>query len=168
MIDPNFLNRQLPAYLPEQLKERALLWVQNQPVGQHKKASDAPYPRLIDFWFAAIAWAVAKEIPPVSEFSGNKFVSLGSTPNDVRNFEEWKIDLLILLATREFGRGDARCRDPLQVMGLANRFAEAGAIALLDQLEDTQEFATRPLYRVIDAMGDQVRNSLKCIEKTYF
>ena len=135
--------------LPESIREKALRWVQTQAAASHRKPTDAPFRRLIDFWFASIAWAVHKNVKPVKECSGTKFVSIGPKSNDV-TLEDWRCDLLTILAVCEFGHDDEQVQDLRSVVDLANRYAEAGAPGLVEALEGMEEFAVPMLYRVID------------------
>jgi len=141
--------------LPSDLKEKALRWVQTQAATAHRQPTDAPFKRQIDFWFAAIAWAVHSNLRPVATASGDKFVSIGPKSQDV-NIEDWKCDLLIVLAVRDFGHEDSRTQDPAEIIELANRYAEAGAAALVARLESVQELAIPMLYRVTDLFTDEV------------
>jgi hypothetical protein len=129
---------------------------------------EAPFRRLIDFWFAAVAWAVHHGYAPVEKASGGKFVSLGPNPNDVRQFEDWRGELLIALAVREFGHESDAVRDSLQIMDLANRYAESGANALLRSLDDAADFEVPILYQVADLFLDAAEESLEQVGKEYF
>ena len=106
MALPNLTTSQRSIRMTDAAKERALRWVQSQAATTHRSPSDAPFKRLIDFWFAAIAWAVAHNIRPVEQCTGDKFVSIGPTPSDVR-IQQWKTDMLTLLALHEYGHEDA-------------------------------------------------------------
>jgi hypothetical protein len=108
---------------------------------------------MIDFWFAAIGWAVCHGIEPVAEATGRFFVNLGPNPNDIRNFEEWRADLLTVLAIREFGVDSSEITDTRKVIDLANRYAEAGAPLLLDRLEQSADLALPRLYVVADILS---------------
>jgi hypothetical protein len=120
----------------------------------HRTPQDAPFRRLIDFWFASIAWAVQHGISPVAKAQGDKFVSIGPTPQDVR-LQQWKLDLLVLLAVRDFGHEAPQTQEPGDIVDLANRYAEAGASRLLTELESAREFAVPMLYRVTDLFSDR-------------
>lgn len=156
---PNLISSQRTIKLPNDVKERALRWVQAQATMTHRTPQDAPFRRLIDFWFAAIAWAVRLDIRPVAKAQGDKFVSIGPTPQDVR-IQQWKLDLLVLLAIREFGHESSQVQEPAEIIDLANRFAEAGAERLLAELDSAQEFAVPMLYRVSDLFTDQFKQAV--------
>lgn len=155
MSMPSLRATQHSIRLPDDIKEKALRWVQTQAATTHRKPSDAPFRRLIDFWFAAIAWAVHTDLKPVETSSGGKFVSIGPKSQDV-NIEDWKCDLLAVLAVRDFGHEDPRTQSAAEIVDLANRYAEAGASALVTKLEAVQELAIPMLYRVTDLFTDEV------------
>lgn len=159
MSMPSLRATQHSIRLPDDLKERALLWVQTQAATAHRKPTDAPFRRLIDFWFAAIAWAVHSNIQPVQEATGSKFVSIGPKSQDV-NIEDWKCDLLTVLAVREFGHDNPKAQNPAEIVDLANRYAEAGAPLLVAKLESAQDLAIPMLYRVTDLFTDEVADVL--------
>jgi hypothetical protein len=159
MSIPSLRASQHSIKLPDDIKEKALRWVQSQAATTHRKPTDAPFKRLIDFWFASIAWAVHTDLQPVGASSGGKFVSIGPKSQDV-NFEDWKCDLLAVLAVRDFGHEDSRTQNASEIVDLANRYAEAGAPALVTKLESVQELAIPMLYRVTDLFMDQVQATL--------
>jgi len=155
MAVPSLRASQHNLKLPDDIKETALRWVQTQSATAHRKPTDAPFRRLIDFWFAAIAWAVHTGLKPAPSSTGGKFVSIGPKTQDV-NIEDWKCNLLTVLAVRTFGHEDARAQDPAAIVDLANRYAESGAPALVMKLESVQELAIPMLYRVADLFTDEV------------
>lgn len=157
---------QRPIKLPSETKERALRWVQTQPTASHRGPADAPFRRMIDFWFAAIAWAVRNGISPVGEAAGPKFVSIGPTPQDVR-LQDWKAELLFALAVKEFGYKEPKAQDAAAIVDLANRYAEAGAGPLLARLESGEEFAVPLLYRVTDLLTDEVNKAVGETSRTF-
>lgn len=159
MSIPSLRSTQHSIKLLDGIKEKALSWVQTQAVTAHRKPSDAPFRRLIDFWFASIAWAIHSGLAPAKSSSGTKFVSIGPKAQDV-NIEDWKCELLIVLAIREFGHEDPRTQIAAEIVDLANRYAEAGAPALVAKLESVQELAIPMLYRVTDLFTDEVEKTL--------
>ncbi len=162
----NIASSQRTILLPENIKERAQQWVQTQPSGPHRTPRDAPFRRMIDFWFASIAWAVENNIPAVTVAEGTKFVSIGPTPQDVR-LQDWKLDLLVLIAVRDFGHEDVRSQQPLPIIDLANRYAEAGGEPLLRDLDSVEEFAVPKLYRVTDLLVDRFDKAALSRRATY-
>jgi hypothetical protein len=149
-----FTGSQHRLLLPDGIKDRATPWIQTQPTTAYRSADQAPFRRMIDFWFTSIAWAIHQGIEPASEASGRHFVNLGPNPNDIRNFEEWRADLLTILAVREFGVDSPDIADTRKIIDLANRYAEAGAPVLLDRLEQSTDLALPRLYVVADILGD--------------
>ena len=111
---------------------------------------------MIDFWFTAIAWAIHSSTEPVVEATGRFFVNLGPNPNDIRNFEEWRADLLTILAVRDFGSDSPDVVDARKIIDLANRYAEAGAPLLLDRLERRSDLALPRLYVIADILASLI------------
>jgi len=134
--------------LPVAQKEEALQWVQAQPAGKNRRPSEAPFRRLIDFWFSAIAWAVHHGLCPVDQSTGKKFVNIGPNPQDVRNFSPDRVALLQIIAVAEFGYEDHRIKAPNAIVDLGNRLAEAGATPLIAKLREIDDFAEPMLYRL--------------------
>lgn len=142
--------------LPDRIKDRVTPWIQVQATTAYRTADQAPFRRMIDFWFAAIAWAIRHGVKPAEDATGRFFVNLGPNPNDIRNFEEWRADLLAILAVRDFGVDSPDVTDTRKVINLANRYAEAGAPLLLDRLEQSTNLALPRLYVVADILSELV------------
>jgi hypothetical protein len=159
-----FVDKQHALKLPKPLKERALKWVQVQAATKHKRALDAPFKRLVDIWFAGIAWAVHKQIPPASVASGDKFVSLGPNKQDLANFAPWRAKLLTVVAIREFGHEDDRTQDSHAIIDLANRYAEVGTKELISQLGKEAELEVPHLQSVVDLFSDEVSKVRSTLE----
>jgi len=151
-----FTGSQHRLLLPDKIKDRAAPWIQTQPTTAYRTADQAPFRRMIDFWFTAIAWAVRHNVQPVDQVTGRFFVNLGPNPNDIRNLEEWRADLLAILAVRDFGVDSPDVTDTRKVIALANGYAEAGAPLLLDFLEQSTDLALPRLYLVADIMSGLV------------
>lgn len=154
-----FTGSQHRLLLPDNIKDRVAPWIQTQPTTAYRSADQAPFRRMIDFWFTAIAWAVSYGIEPAAETTGRFFVNLGPNPNDIRNFEEWRADLLTILAVRDFGVDSPDALDTRKVIDLANRYAEAGAPLLLDRLEGSADLALPKLYVVAEILTELVTNT---------
>jgi hypothetical protein len=71
-----------------------------------------------------------------------------------------RLDLLVLLAVREYGHEDSRAEEPSEIVDPANRYAEAGAEPLLAELEAAREFPVPMLYRVINLFTDRLQHAL--------
>lgn len=134
--------------LPSDVKEKALQWVQAQPVGKSRRPDEAPFRRLIDFWFTAIAWAVHEGFEAAERASGSKFVSIGPNPQDVRHVSDDRVALLRILAVAEFGFDSQEIKDASQIVELGNRYAERGGAALVSKLREIDDFAEPILYRL--------------------
>ena len=153
---PTFLDTQYPLKLPNELKEEALAWVQTQTATQHRGPMEAPYRRLVDLWFAGVAWAVHKDLKPATKATGPKFVSVGPNPNDLRNFESWRAKLLTVLAIRDFGHEDPRSFDPRATIDLANRYAEVGTRELLNSLQEGDALSIPRLHSTAQMFLDEL------------
>ncbi|MFE6173702.1 hypothetical protein [Streptomyces sp. NPDC056464] len=151
-----FTGSQHRLLLPDEIKERATPWIQRQATNAYRTADQAPFRRMIDFWFMAIAWAVRHEAQPVEKATGGLFVNLGPNPNDVRNFDEWRADLLVILAVRDFGSDSPDVANARKVIDLANRYAEAGAPLLLERLERSMDLSLPRLYQIADLLAGLV------------
>lgn len=151
-----FTGSQHRLLLPDEVKERATPWIQRQATNTYRTADQAPFRRMIDFWFTAITWAVRHEVQPVAKATGGLFVNLGPNPNDVRNFDEWRADLLVILAVHQFGPDSSDVSDTRKVIDLANRYAEAGAPLLLERFERGMDLSLPRLYQVADLLAGLV------------
>ncbi len=159
MATLTFTGSQHRLLLPEDIKDRVAPWIQTQTTTAYRSADQAPFRRMVDFWFTAIAWAVAYGIEPVQEITGRLFVNLGPNPNDIRNFEEWRAELLTILAVSKFGVDSPEIQDTRKIIDLANRYAEAGAPLLLDALEERADLALPKLYVVADMLAQRVHDA---------
>ncbi len=166
MALPSLTTSQRSIRMVESVKERALRWSQAQAATAHRKPVDAPFKRLIDVWFAGIAWAIAHGIRPVDKCTGDKFVSVGPTNQDVR-YQQSRTDFLTLIAIHEFGHEDARAQDPSAIIDLANRYAEAGIEPLLAQLDAARELSVPALYKVADIFMDKYAAAVEGHQRTY-
>jgi hypothetical protein len=155
-----FTGSQHRLLLPEDVKDRVAPWIQTQATTTYRSADQAPFRRMVDFWFTAIAWAVAYGIEPAQVTTGRLFVNLGPNPNDIRNFDEWRAELLTILAVRDFGVDSPGIQDTRKIIDLANRYAEAGAPLLLDALEERADLALPKLYVVADMLAQLVRDAI--------
>lgn len=155
-----FTGSQHRLLLPDGIKDRVAPWIQTQPTTSYRTADQAPFRRMIDFWFTSIAWAVCHCTEPVAEATGRFFVSLGPNPNDIRNFEEWRADLLAILAVRDFGVDSPDVADTRKIIDLANRYAEAGAPLLLEGLEQRADLALPRLYVIANILDGLVTEAV--------
>lgn len=156
MATLTFTGSQHRLLLPDQIKDRAMPWIQTQATRTYRTADQAPFRRMVDFWFASIEWAVRHGISPVREPTGKLFVNLGPNPNDIRHLEEWRADLLAILAVRELGADSPDVSDTRKIIALANAYAEAGAPLLLDALEQGTDLALPRLYLVAEILSGLV------------
>ena len=145
--------------LPEQQRERASRYV------RESNRDDAPFAAMYDFWFAAIAWAVAYRLEPVEP--GKEFVSAGGGDKNIQ-LRSWQVTLLIAtyLAAHQRDRLEADAEggiegDPVgvsvsakEVVEHANRLAAAGAKPLLDALRDAAGSTMPPNWAAAKVLMD--------------
>ena len=95
-------------------------------VFEASKDSDAPFDRMVDYWFAAIAWAALHDLElPEDDSEGKPFVEIGRGPNFIM-LEPWRVDVLNALYLL---RQQAFLEDPFdssKVDTTAGRFNENG------------------------------------------
>lgn len=122
-------------------------------VYQTSEDEDAPFERMIDYWFAAVAWAAYREIElPEDDSGGKQFVDIAQGPEFI-GLEPWRIDILNILFLLNQTRFledpfDASSVDTTagrfsttglpvggsDVIKVANRYALAGAMPLWEEL----------------------------------
>ena len=119
--------------LPDQSKddiERYVLQHQKGNVSPER----APFRRQLDFWAFAIATAIASRTPPLKENSakwGRKFADTRSV-----QMPDGLCEILAVIALTTLGPDHEGIDDPAQIIELGNRFAGAGCLTLLKQLND--------------------------------
>jgi hypothetical protein len=80
----------LPAGEEEQRRMRSMVY-------DVSKDDDAPFERMIDYWFAAVAWAVHHELElPEDDSDGKMFVEIGRGPNFIM-LDPWRMEVLTIL-----------------------------------------------------------------------
>ena len=80
----------LPDGEDEQRRMRAMVY-------EVSRDDDAPFERVIDYWFAAVAWAAHHDLPlPEDDSGGKTFVDIGQGSNFVA-LESWRLDILNVL-----------------------------------------------------------------------
>ena len=156
-------------YLPEKVKEQAKdRWVRQQQVKAHQSIDEAPFPRMIDFWFASIVMAAHRELPIPLEPSGAHFVTVGPNKQDVQRFPDFWEQTLTLLAVKTLGYDDPDCVKPTEVLKLANRFADVGSVALLSALEESADMASARLYVLADLFTEMATATLERFQGVAF
>ncbi|MGI5273328.1 hypothetical protein ACQEUU_29555 [Nonomuraea sp. CA-218870] len=150
MTGLTFTGSQHKLLLPPDTREAVNSWIKQQAVSSHRSPDQTAFSRLIDFWFMSIAWAVHHDLKPAEKATGKQFVNLGPNQNDIRMFEDWRGDLLTVLAVYEFGHDSKDASDVRKVIDLANRYAEVGAPALLEVLREQDNLAMPKLYVAAD------------------
>jgi hypothetical protein len=106
------------------------------------KDSDAPFDRLIDYWFASIAWAAQHELElPLDDSEGRQFVDIGLGTNFMA-LDPWRIDVLNALYLLSQTAFLADPFDPSKVNTTAGRFADSGAsIGGSDVIKNANRYA---------------------------
>gem|GEM_PF-5842342 len=96
-------------------------------VYEASRDSDAPFDRMIDYWFASIAWAAQHELDlPPDDSAGRQFIDIGLGPNFII-LDAWRIDILNVLFLLSQTAFLANPFEPSKVNTTAGRFADSGA-----------------------------------------
>ena len=149
-------------FLPEKARDKAKArWVSQQQTKTHQSIDDAPFPRMIDFWFASIVTAAHQELQIPLEPSGVHFVTVGPNKNDVQRFPDFWEQTLTLLAVKTVGYDNPDCMKPTEVLKLGNRFADVGSVALLGALEESADMASARLYVLADLFTEMANSALE-------
>lgn len=106
------------------------------------KDPDAPFERMIDYWFAAIAWAVQHGIePPKDDSDGKAFVDIGRGANFIM-LEPWRIDVLTVLYILDQPAFLADPFDPAKIDTTAGRFNQHGlTVGASDVIRNANRYA---------------------------
>jgi hypothetical protein len=156
----------LPAEIRDAAKER---WVTQQQAQKRRSIDDAPFPRMVDFWFMSIGLAVHRDLAPVEKISGVMFVQIGPNKQDLQKFPEFWTRTLTLLAVNEWGYDDPRCIDPARVIDLANRYAEVGSPVLLGALESQMDdMSSARLYVLSDVLIEETEPTRQSLGSKVF
>lgn len=124
--------------VPESLRDDAYQYVQNQNTGENRHPEFAPFPRLVDFWFAGVVSAVAHSLEPDPDIPT-------VTPNyfgpDVRRhirLADWQVDLLVAIALSRQPDLSPQVANvsPETVLDTANALAVVGMKRLYDDLAE--------------------------------
>ncbi len=164
-----FTAKQSRLYLPQKNRDIAKdRWVQQQQTKTHQSINDAPFPRMIDFWFASIVVAAGDELPLPKKVGGVHFVTVGPNKSDVQRFPDFWAQALTLLAVKTWGYDNPACTEPTEVIALGNLFAEVGSSPLLDALEQSSDMASARLYVLADIFTDKAAVILDRYKKNAF
>jgi hypothetical protein len=103
---------------------------------------DAPFDRLIDYWFAAVAWAAWHNLPlPENDSGGKEFVEIGRGSSEFITLEPWRIDLLNALYLLSQPAFLADPFDPSALDTTAGRFGDHGPIGGSDVIKNANRYA---------------------------
>ncbi|WP_248960907.1 hypothetical protein [Sphaerisporangium perillae] len=95
-------------------------------------------------------------------------MNLGPTSSDIKQFEEWRGDLLTILAVHEFGHDSPHVTDVRKVVDLANRYAEVGAPLLFERLSEQEDLAVPKLYLAAEIMSEVIAENIdEYSDRTY-
>jgi hypothetical protein len=110
-------------------------------VHEASRDDDAPFDRLIDYWFAAVAWAAWHNLPlPENDSAGKQFVDLGRGSAFIM-LEPWRIDVLNALYLLSQPAFFADPFDPSELDTTAGRFGDHGAIGGSDVIKNANRYA---------------------------
>jgi hypothetical protein len=156
---PSFVEKETKLFLPKTQDSRIDNYVQTRSGSKQGDVSVRPFERKIDIWFAAIAWAAHKGLEPANKSGSSRFVSLGPKQAHIGRFEPYRGELLVALAVRDFGTESKDSQDITKVIGLANRYAQAGIGPLLDALDEQADLYSPALHTAIDFFVEALETS---------
>jgi hypothetical protein len=167
---PSFTESQHRLLLPEKTRDAAKeRWVTQQQTQKRRSIDDAPFPRMVDFWFMSVAFAAHEDLEIPEKASGVMFVQLGPNKQDLQRFPDYWARLLTLLAVQEWGYDDPNCTVPAKIIDLANRFAEVGSPLLLSKLEnEIDDLSSARLNVLSDVLIEETEETRKSLGKTVF
>jgi hypothetical protein len=110
----------LPKGEEDQRRIRAMVYTESRD-------PEAPFDRMIDYWFAAIAWAAHHGLElPADDSEGRQFVDIGRGSNFIK-LEPWRIDVLNALYLLSQPAFLTQPFEPAHVNTTAGRFDDHGA-----------------------------------------
>ena len=106
-----------------------------------------PFPRMVDFWFAALSFAAGKKLKPV-ELSGQSTSNF--TPGAIFDRDSWRVQAVMLAAIAVDGTVEV-VGDANRMMAIANGLAAAGVPHIVEMLEDGEQ---EPIWNLSDALAE--------------
>lgn len=152
-----------PVHLSSSLSVRADAFVQ-QGSGGRSAAGTHPFRRKIDFWVMSIAYAVFLDLDPAAEPPTDRFVSVSTNPKEGPSLPDEVQTALIALHVAE--NQDVPIDDidltPAAILRTADRYAEAGAGALLERLNSALDEMDVQPYQ---GMAEMLIEDLETVEE---
>ena len=151
-----------PVHLSSSLSVRADAFVR-QGAGGRSAAGTHPFRRKIDFWVMSIAYAVLIDLDPVAEPPTDRFVSVSTNPKEGPSLPDEVQTALIALhvAENQDASVDEIDLTPSAILRTADRYAEAGASALLERLNSAlNEMDVQPYQ----GMAEMLIEDLEAVE----
>ena len=108
---------------------------------------EAPFPRRVDMWFAAVALAARNRLPPVDVRSRSPVQLVQGSTFDS---EPWRVRALMLLALAIDQSIDV-VENPVRMMTIANGLAAAGQPHIVEMLIRGQD---RPIWNLSRAFEE--------------
>lgn len=156
MLIPSLVTKQHKLHLPDEIRDIARdKWVSQQAAKAHQSTDDAPFDRIVDFWFTSALYAAGQDLEPAEKPSSKtSFISLGPNANDIKKIPAWWPALLLLIAVNRWGYDDARCQEPSELVKLANCYADVGSRILIRNLEERTDMGSARLYVLANFLTD--------------
>ncbi len=119
--------------------------------GQKHIVDMSPFPRKVDFWFAALALAARKNLKPI-DLTKEKTVNIIS--GDIFNTDGWQAQAIMLIATAV--KGDLKIvLEPSQMMKIANGLAAAGVPHIVKMLDAGP---SKPRWNLSDELAELLQS----------
>ncbi len=110
----------------------------------------SPFPRMVDFWFAGLAFAARKGVPPLdlSKQETFKFIE-----GSILDRDSWRVQTLMLIAIATTNSVDI-VGEPRRMMTIANGLAASGIPYIADMLRDGDQ---DPIWNFSEALDSLLR-----------
>ncbi|MFW9890105.1 MAG: hypothetical protein ACFFER_18130 [Candidatus Thorarchaeota archaeon] len=112
----------------------------------------SPFPRMVDFWFAGLALAARKGLPPsdLSKQETFKFIE-----GSIFDRDSWRVQAVMLIAIATEDSVDI-VGEPRRMMAIANGLAATGIPQVVDMLRDGDQ---DPIWNLSEAIDHTLRKT---------
>ena len=115
--------------LPNELREHFQRFAQTRIEGSSNRLGDSPFPRMVDFWFAGLTYAVKLGLKP-TELEPRS--SYNAIEGNVFGSDNFRSDMIILFCISKTGSLDILSKPP-EMLRFANSYAVAGLRELISR-----------------------------------
>lgn len=113
----------------------------------------SPFPRMVDFWFAGLALAARKGMPPV-DLSKSKQETFKFIEGSIFDRDSWRVQAVMLIAIATEDSVEI-VGEPRRMMAIANGLAAAGIPLVVDMLRNGDQ---EPIWNLSEALDEILRN----------